>query len=263
MMKNTMTLGILLSVCCWLLQPAVAAADKPLAPILDIEIAALESLLSQRDVLQPENLAQAPYVLYGVEEKILLGPGDLIYARGRFPDTASGRIYQVVRRGQTHLDPYSRELLGLEVEHVGEARMIGVENSMAILKIDSARDTIVPGNWLVPYKETRALEAMVPQEPEFNFDAEILTLPEGFSQAGMGDWVVVNKGAREGMRVGDRLALVKTGDNVIDPLTGESLLVPNRNTGQLVIFRVYGKLSYGVIVESHQPVTVGDRARHP
>ncbi len=228
-----------------------------------IDAGQLRALVSGHGVVLPEQLAAAPHIIKGQTNQLLLGPGDLAYARGNFSADGPSRIYDVVRRGQTYLQPHTGELLGLEVEKMGKALLLGVEGDVGIFQIEAAQNAIGLGDRLLPadpegeadWGELRA-KASAP-----GMQAEVLALPADMSKAGRGDWLVLDKGMRSGIRPGDKLLLYKPEEKFRDPAVGDELKLPQQPIGSLLVFQVFGKVSYGVVMEASQPVEAGDILR--
>jgi len=75
--------------------------------------------------------------------------------------------------------------------------------------------------------------------------------------------VTVNRGDREGLEVGDVLAIYQTGQVVEDPVTREMVALPDVRAGVLMIFAVYEKASFGLVLTASRPLAVGDKLKNP
>ena len=75
--------------------------------------------------------------------------------------------------------------------------------------------------------------------------------------------VTLNKGARDGLEIGNVLAVYKTGETVRDRVTGESVKIPDERSGLLMVFRTYDKLSYGLVLQASRQLAVMDKVRNP
>jgi len=75
--------------------------------------------------------------------------------------------------------------------------------------------------------------------------------------------VTLNKGARDGLSVGNVLAVYKTGETVRDRVTGERVKIPDERSGLLMAFRTYDKLSYGLVLQATRSLSVMDKVRNP
>jgi hypothetical protein len=59
------------------------------------------------------------------------------------------------------------------------------------------------------------------------------------------------------------LAVMKSGNLVRDPVTGETIELPSERAGLLMVFQSYEKMSYGLILQATRPLAVGDRVKNP
>ena len=91
----------------------------------------------------------------------------------------------------------------------------------------------------------------------------ILDVPRGVTQIGQFDVVTLNKGARDGLKDGNVLAVYKTGETVRDRVTGENVKIPDERSGLLMVFRTYDKLSYGLVLQATRSLAVKDKVRNP
>ena len=85
----------------------------------------------------------------------------------------------------------------------------------------------------------------------------------GVTQIGQMNIVTVNRGDREGLEVGDVLAIYQTGQVVEDPVTREMVALPDVRAGVLMIFAVYEKASFGLVLTASRPLAVGDKLKNP
>ena len=70
-------------------------------------------------------LYDAPYVVQGDSERLVLGAGDRLYVRGMLPDSES---FNVVRKGPLYVDPETQEVLGREAPSTGLGQAVAQED---------------------------------------------------------------------------------------------------------------------------------------
>ncbi len=73
----------------------------------------------------------------------------------------------------------------------------------------------------------------------------------------------MNLGEREGMEPGHVLDIFQQGELVRDRQRDEMVRLPRTRSGSLVLFRVYEKVSYGLIMESLRPIYMQDIVESP
>jgi len=59
------------------------------------------------------------------------------------------------------------------------------------------------------------------------------------------------------------LAVLKSGNLARDPVTNETVELPSERAGLLMIFQVYEKMSYGLVLQATRPLSVGDKVTNP
>ena len=74
-------------------------------------------------------------------------------------------------------------------------------------------------------------------QPDFPVDdAHIIAARSGKTHIGTSDVVVVNRGHRDSLKVGDLLAVNQTGQTVIDPLSQTAVRMPDSEAGVFAHF---------------------------
>lgn len=229
-------------------------------PTIDLE--AVGPFLSANRVVRPRELENAPYVVQGDSGRLLTGAGDRMYVRGRELGSA-GDSYAVVRRATNLIDPDSGELLGLEAEEIGAGRVTSVERDIATLLVTSSREDIRIGDRILPM-EARPLEPrFFPSAPDGNIRGRIIKVLGGVTQVGNLSVVVLNVGEREGLVPGNVLSIWQQGAVVRDRERNESIRLPSEEAGLLMVFRVFDRVAYGLVLESRRPLAVLDEVLNP
>lgn len=59
------------------------------------------------------------------------------------------------------------------------------------------------------------------------------------------------------------MAVLRSGNLVRDPVTGETIELPSERAGLLMVFKTYEKMSYGLILQATRPLAVGDKVTNP
>ncbi|TDJ26825.1 MAG: peptidoglycan-binding protein, partial [Gammaproteobacteria bacterium] len=75
--------------------------------------------------------------------------------------------------------------------------------------------------------------------------------------------VVLNRGEREGLEVGNVLAIYKRGALARDRIANETIRLPSERAGLLMVFRTFEKLSYGLVLAAERPLSINDQVRNP
>jgi hypothetical protein len=107
----------------------------------------------------------------------------------------------------------------------------------------------------------------MPHAPANEIDAAIIAVSDGVSQIGQHNIVVLNNGAREGLDIGHVLSVYRHGETISDQVTTEdrhdSVKLPDELAGTIMVFRVFDKVSYALVMEAKRPMHVFDLVRTP
>lgn len=226
-----------------------------------IPLDAIDTFLSQSRIVSAEQLNEAPYVIAGGRERLVVGAGDFLYARGQFADNVP--VYGVYRRGDTYVDPDTNEVLGIQALDIGTVKVRDLDGDIGTMAITRTTEEIRIKDRLLTHEQRAINSNFFPSAPDVDLKGKILAVEGGLSQVGKLDVVIVNRGEREGLREGNVLAVYKRGEQVRDRITNEVVLLPDERAGLLMVFRTFEKLSLGIVLEAELPLTVKDIVRTP
>lgn len=234
----------------------------PLAEAIpSIPLDAINTFLSESRIVSGRELEEAPYVLAGANNRLIVGAGDFLYARGDF--TEGVPVYGVYRRGDDYVDPVTGEVLGIQARDIGTVRVKKVDGDIATSNVTRTTEEIRIKDRLLTHEERPIDSSFFPSAPDANIEGVILAVEGGVSQVGKMDVVVLNRGAREGVQPGNVLAVYKKGELTRDPIANEVVALPEERAGLLMVFRTFEKLSFGLVVEAELPLATMDIVRKP
>ena len=78
-----------------------------------------------------------------------------------------------------------------------------------------------------------------PSAPTNVIDGRIMSVVNGVTQIGQYQVIVINRGARDGLAVGDILSIFQKGRKTRDRTKRGSVLLPDEQAGTAMIFKVY------------------------
>lgn len=226
-----------------------------------IPLDAVQSFLVNNRVVSKETLEEAAYVVAGGDKHILMGVGDKLYARGEFEE--QHKAYGVFRKGAPYIDPETEEFLGYQAIDLGLAKRLGVEDEIGTLRLLSSKQDIRIGDRLLPTIERKLESTFYPKSPNVDISGKIIHVFGGVRNVSQFNVVVINRGDREELAVGDVLAVYRQGERVRDRYTKELLSLPNERAGLLIVFRTFEKVSYGLILKADRVLKVMDEVKNP
>ena len=251
------------------LSPQVRSEALDRQAIDAIPAGVIEPYLTQPLVIEKDALAGAPRIAASEEGHLYLGNGDRVYVRG---DLQGATEFQVFRPGGALKDPQTGAVLAHEASYLGTVKLAkaaapGVD--VHTFTVSSSVREMGVGDRLMPTPPA-AVRNYVPHAPETAIDARVMSIYSGVSYAGQSQVVTVNRGSIDGLDVGSVLQLYHLGKTVTDPeakgflgFGRAKMKLPDEQYGSLFIFRVFGRVSYGLIMQVTAPVQVGDVAKSP
>ena len=218
----------------------------------------IRQFLVEPRVVALEQIDSAPYILGNHDRRLMSSLGQRVYARGDIdPSITRWGVYRPSRELR---DPITNELLGREVSHVADATLLSVGDP-STLAITKNRIETIAGDILLPTDGGNATHAYTPRLPEIRGEGRIVSLVDSISRSGRNQVVVLNLGTRSGVAPGDLLAIETRGASLVDPRGRgghERVALPSNRTGVVMVFRAFDKVSYGLVVESTEPVRAED-----
>jgi LysM domain len=241
--------------------------DDAIPTISPAEIA---PFLTKPLVINPGDLDKTPRIVGSLDERVVLGQGDIVYVKD-LPNTGEDdRIWQIYRPGRPlvirgtdeHGDPTER-LLGYETIHLGDAKVRRLSEGISSVEIIRAKQEIMRGDRLIPAPKTAPMN-YIPRAPEAEIDAEIIALPEGVAETGRNNVVAISAGQQDGLSPGHVLAIHRKGRLVKLPDDPENTIkLPDERVGLLMVFRTFEHVSYGLVMGSERQIQMGDRLHQP
>ncbi len=219
---------------------------------------AIQQFLVYPHVVEESDVVEAPYVLGNYEGRLASAAGHQIYVRGNINNKQSQ--YRIFRKNQVLIDPDSGESLGYELTHVADAKLLH-SGDPATLLITSSKVETVPGDRILSQNQGFIAHNYVPRVPLIEGKGKIISLFNAITRSGRNQVVVINMGKREGVRIGDVMAIEHRGGIIKDSFSGklhDYIEVPNTRVGVIMVFHTFEKVSYGLIMESTHPIHIND-----
>jgi len=226
-----------------------------------IPLDAIKQFLSRPRVVSEDELSKAPYVVELADEHLASGSGYRVYARGIKASDAIGD-YDLVRAGQAYRDPDTGEILGYEAIYLGEARLQRNGDPSTLL-VTSANREILRGDRLLPRGKDLYLASYMPHPPENEMKGRIISVFDGVAQIGQYQVVVLNLGRQEDVDVGQVLAIYQHGREAKDIVEGGTVKLPDERAGEVMVFRVFERVSYALVMRAIRPIHILDAVTNP
>lgn len=279
------------------LQPGVREEPLEKEPIPTIAPNVIAPFLSQPLVIEENALADAPTIVAGQENRVVLSPGVRIYVSKIEED--AGALWNIYRPGKALIDPDTGKTLGTEAVYLGDAR-VRKFGEPATAEIVRAKEEIFTGDKLVSAPETLQVN-FVPRAPESDIKGRIISIYGGVAEAGRSAIVTLNRGSADGLEAGHVLAIYREGEIIPRPgtemakkpdpfkeneyatpdplatpeqaaeteqpakpeLDPSLLKLPDERIGLLMVFRTFDQVAYALVMQAAEPVNVLDLVQTP
>lgn len=230
----------------------------PLA-IPTIPAKAIDPFLVRPLVVNPSQVAGAPKIVANVDKRVVISAGDTAYVMGL--EQKKGERWQVYRKGRVFQDPDTKDVLGFEAVYLGDANVTGF-GEISTIQVVSAVQEIATGDRLTVAPPLQSAP-YVPHAPSRPVSGRIIAgSDETVSEMGTYSVVILNRGARDGLEVGNVLGLYRSEGNIT--LSADAVLpLPEQRYGLMMVFRVFERMSYALILTSNRPANVRDSFRNP
>lgn len=240
------------------LQPRVRASEFERSAIPTVNTRAIEAFLNRPMIVDEKGLLESPRIVSAQEGRVMLGRGDVAYVRGVKDESTDWHVY---RQARPLLDPVTRLPIAYEALFIGAAR-VERKGDPATIRITQAGEEIGVGDRLLPAERSPAV-SYAPSTPNTKIDGRIVSVHRGVTQAGRNSVVALNVGKANGLELGNVLRIFQAGRVIRDRDTREMVQLPDEPTGHVLVFRVFDKIAYGLIVDASQAIEVGDAVRNP
>ena len=245
------------------LSPKIYSSPVTKQAIPAIPLENINHFLSGNRIMEESRLDEAAHVIAGSEQRVILGAGDTLYARGEF----SSSSYGIYRKGQSYIDPETDDVLGIQALDVGSVRLRSINDDIGTFDIIRSTEEVRIGDRLIANEQRKITSTFLPTPPPEEVEGFILTVERGVSQVGKYDIVAVSLGKNKGIEQGHVLAVYKRGQAVRDRFakkgTDKNLDLPEERSGLILVFQVFEKMSLGILLEAGKGITVKDIVRTP
>ncbi len=220
----------------------------------------LEQQLLRYIVLPVKIYDHLPVVLGGNNEnQVVFSLGDTVYLKDY--DGISGHQQTFISKSKDLVDPDTNEFLGSEYSINATGIVSSVVDNLASVNILSTNKQVSVGDKLITI-ENQSLN-ITPHYSNIFIDGKIIAIHDLFVSATMMDSVVINKGSLDGVKVGLLFNIMDniTLKNLASTNNPQYFALPERVVGEILIYSVYDKVSFGVIMNSDKEISLNTKVK--
>lgn len=242
-----------------------------------IPLEAIENSFSKNRIVTRQMFDAAPYIVSNIGDKLILSTGDEVFARGSWP--AGTNTFELYREGRAFNADNGKDLLGLELEYLGFASITDeVGPDLRKILINNSSREVMVGDRLLIREESKLSATIFPTEPASHMEGQIIAFQSEAALASQLDTVIVNLGLRDNLAVGDILSIQHEGTRMTDDVERsrmpvrerlttffdqDSLPIPGKEIGTLLVYKTFSQLSYAVILSSTEPAELYNEVVSP
>ena len=230
-------------------------------PMIPFE--AIKPYLSSPKVVNRDELEDSPYIVAFAGEHIVAGEGDEIFVRTILePEHLA---YTTYRPGGAYVDPDTNEILGYEAKYIADNIIVNLGDP-ATLRITNSEREVRRGDRLMPTSEENVVFNYFPTPPTKLIQGSIISVLNGVQEIGTYDIIVLSKGSQDGLKVADILTIIQSGLVIPDPFhinKNELVKLPDQKAGVAMVFRVFDRVSYALVMDSTRNIRVLDKVQTP
>jgi LysM repeat protein len=250
--------------------------SDPLAnAIPTIPYSAIAAFLSRPTIMTSDEIRHAPYVLAFRDMHQVAGNDIEVYVRHL--QAAENSRFAVMHIATPLVDPDDGKVVGYEGIYTATALVKRSGDPAKAVLIDPARETLA-GDRLVS-SDNEVPVNFTPSVPASQIHGHIIDVVGGTDLVGQFYVVAINRGKRHGIEPGTVLAIDQSGDVVRDfYANGHSIMnntsgfatsfvpkvkLPDERAGTLLVFKVFDRVSYGLIVGASNTIHIGAPVHNP
>jgi hypothetical protein len=228
-----------------------------------IPVNTIRQFLTKPKVVAAGALDSSPYVVAFPDDRIVGGAGDNAFVKGI--DGERERAFFVFRAGPAYKDGETGEILGYEALYVGNADLVDVGDPAVVVLKGTQRECLV-GDRLLPVEADKVVMNYYPHPPKHFLRGHIVGLIDGVTQIGQYQIVIIDRGAANGVDEGTVLDIRQSGKRKMVNLYNkvvETVDLPEQKSGELLIFKAYDRVSYGLVMEATRALHLLDTVQQP
>ncbi len=241
------------------LSPQMRSSDLARMPIPTIPAKLIEPFLARTLIVDAAQVAAAPTIVAATDNRVAVSAGDTAYVTGvKDPNQPHWQVY---RQGRVFQDPDTKEVLGFEAVYLGDADVLG-RGDVSTMHIAKATQEITVGDKLAIAPPQRNAP-FVPRAPDQQIKGKVIAGSDNsvFEMAPYST-IIINQGERNGLQSGHVLGLYHS-EGSIPNGRNKPIPLPEQRYGLVLVFRVFDKMAYGLVMSASRPVHVLDTVRNP
>jgi LysM repeat protein len=240
-----------------------------------IPYSAIAAFLGRPSIMTEDQIRHSPYVVAFRDEHQVAGTANEAYIRD-LPAGAAHSSYSVVHIAGPLRDPDdNNSIIAYEAVYTATALIRTSGDPAKSTLTDPARETL-RGDRLVSGDLSQTPMNFIPRAPQSQVRGHIIDVVGGTDLVGQYQIVAINRGKRDGLEPGTVLAVDQAGYEVSDVYRHSGTIgdtesktfapkvtLPEERVGTVLVFKVFDRLSYALVVNATDTIHVQYVTRNP
>ena len=262
--------------------PRVRTQLKNQNPVSTLPLSTIAPYIKYDSLFTEAQLEQLPYVLGSDRGHKSSIDGFKLYVKG---DLELAKAYAIYQKGKPVIDPETNEMLGYQVILAGTGQALRAGNisdkEPSTLYVESSKREIRAGDVVVPVNEGQLLPSyFTMQAADESLRGSIVQSSIDVREFGKLDVVMINRGQRHSVEPGDVFAIKRQSPGIVETKSGPQYLkdasgwhkltnkdsdykMPEEALGEMMVFKVYDRVSMALILKTEKPVRLADVVTAP
>ncbi|HVO30212.1 MAG TPA: LysM peptidoglycan-binding domain-containing protein, partial [bacterium] len=189
---------------------------------------------------------------------------DEIYIKLQDPAQAQvGKRLTAFRTLHRVKHPKTHGYMGFLVKILAQMEIVSVNGDVATARITTSYDSVQRGDPITEYVDAVKQVAIAPNSASIADATVVETQEDGVTILGNGQLIFVDKGQQDGVKIGNTLDVIRTGDGLKTIIKGSDndRTLPAEVVARLIVVGTREKTSTAVIMTANEEVVIGDRVR--
>lgn len=262
--------------------PKIRTQLKDQNPVSTLPLQVIAPFIRYDSVKSADELDLLPHII-GSDEGYKSSVDDFkVYVNS---DLVVGQSYGIYHKDSAIVDLGTEEVLGYSVKLAGTGKAIRSgdmsKNQPSSLHVEGVRREVRAGAYVAPVNDGQLYPSTFTMRAGSVIKGQIIRSATNLREFAKYDVVFINKGNKDNVRAGDVLtvnrkspAVVKTNDgpqyaseaslwNRVVNTGNESYDIPVEAIGQVMVFKVYDKVSMALILSAEKPLRILDGVTTP
>ncbi len=247
-----------------------------------VPLSEIAPFLKYDSVFTEQQLEDLPYIIGSDEGYKRSIDGFNVYVND---DLVVGKSYAFYRKGDELFDLETGESLGYYAVLVGTGKALATgnmaEKKPSTVYVDQANREIRQGTYVLPVNSVEPIDSYIEMKAATEDQRGVIIKSiSDIREFGRFDVVMINRGSEAQIEVGQVMAVKRTSPAVVETSGGPvyredasawermgedsgEYVMPEEDVGNLMVFKVYPKVSMAIIVHSSKPLRLKDIVTAP